>query len=1220
MNNVYQGRHHILIVFAFAAMLAALVFPGGSCAFAAQDLVVGEGESNLQGLMTSADDLDGGDAADGVFIAESGWSLRYEVSTDGTATITGVASVGSGDTLTVPSNIDGHSVVAIGAKAFYNDDDVPTTGLAKIILPSTITTLGVGAFMSSGLASITVPSSVEAIPARCFAGCSKLATITFAGDSLKNIGEMAFSGCAALMELDIPVLTQNIARESFRVGRKCFYRCSKLENLIFRGDASTKSQGYISNIDCFEYCTSLKNLVYYCNCSTIPKGTDSSNTSVSDGVNVYQTMWFYGSVDDAHNNRNPAYHITCLRSTSISDILANKVSREDILDDKGQFKAKPVWDEGGTWSQAPAGKIWGVIGSTEEVKEEDGTTTIKVTGAISGTDAKLANTYKAALVPNDSLQFCWVSSETIDDYREKHPSSYMNSNNDPIYYIDNAGKVSNISDLKVFGPGGAVVPASAYNLVFQKEIPATERATPNTYEALDGVPGETGTFRVRAEGVSSTNKGTVTSWVYIRVMVFSPTVVSYSDESLAARLARASQEAAGALKERLSQADEDAAELEKPKTVVVVPSSDWRYQLIGSGLAGAGHGVMLFDNGEDYSSRTLTAFIESGLSAVQIVGSAKVVPESSVPSSGVYLMDYLNMRELQNKTRYSKDSTIQELADQVYVSIRSLKNKGNTVYGDGWGKTAIVASPNEWFGTLPIAQYAYTEQAPVFFVGQSGLLSTADMDYLKNDGFENVVIAGDTSYVSEACANAIEQACSIKPKRLFHDGANAADATIACAGSLSGDPEAVVIASTENAANVVAASALAGAKKGIALTCSCTADSKLIQSYLRSYIAKHGQSSVASIYLVGDMSKADGGLLERMKAMWTEPQSSTISAGDIIATRDFSYTVASAANLRLTDVSNKNATSLTFKGFMYGKKAQKITSIEHSAVSACTKLERVTFKAGATGIGASTFKSHPTLQKVQMGDNVKTIDASTFAGCPVLTSVTGSAVKSVGIRAFANCPKLQTCAPLRTTKMVAAQAFMGCTSLVSVSASKATSVGARAFSGCSKLTAAVFPKANIMGNAVFQDCKRLMRVSAPAVKKVNQRLFSNCAKLKKVELTKCTTLGARAFTGCAALKTVIFPRVATVGVSAFQDCKQLRVALFAASGLKKVGARAFFGCKRLKALTFKTKKLTAGRVGSKAFAGLPKSVYVRVPKAKVTGYATLFVKRGLPAKATVGWD
>ncbi len=153
-------------------------------------------------------------------------NYTYEVS--GTnATITGYS--GSETNLTIPSTLDGKTVVAIERGVFKDN-----TTLKSVSLPSTLTRIGVD-WNGDGV----------------FARCSRLETVTFAkGTNDAVIGFNTFLACPALQKVEIPgnyVAIQNNA----------FENCTALTSFKWEKSAATKQ--YIGEFT-FKNCTSLANV------------------------------------------------------------------------------------------------------------------------------------------------------------------------------------------------------------------------------------------------------------------------------------------------------------------------------------------------------------------------------------------------------------------------------------------------------------------------------------------------------------------------------------------------------------------------------------------------------------------------------------------------------------------------------------------------------------------------------------------------------------------------------------------------------------------------------------------------------------------------------------------------------------------------------------------------------------------------------------------------
>ena len=126
------------------------------------------------------------------------------------------SSPGHGDlngSLILPEHpMDGdteYNLVEIGKYSFCK-----STGLTSVTIPSSVTTIGNGAFDCSGLASVIIPNSVTTIGGSAFSMCSGLASVTIP-NSVTTIGGSAFSMCSGLTSVTIPNSVTTIKAQTF---------------------------------------------------------------------------------------------------------------------------------------------------------------------------------------------------------------------------------------------------------------------------------------------------------------------------------------------------------------------------------------------------------------------------------------------------------------------------------------------------------------------------------------------------------------------------------------------------------------------------------------------------------------------------------------------------------------------------------------------------------------------------------------------------------------------------------------------------------------------------------------------------------------------------------------------------------------------------------------------------------------------------------------------
>ena len=109
--------------------------------------------------------------------------------------------------ITIPDEIDGKPVTAIGLGAFQNE-----TRLREVHLPQNLKTICDMAFEGcTNLAQIRIPDTVTAIGAAAFKDNTRLNTVAFgSGSALTSIGGYAFTGCASLERFELPARLEHM--------------------------------------------------------------------------------------------------------------------------------------------------------------------------------------------------------------------------------------------------------------------------------------------------------------------------------------------------------------------------------------------------------------------------------------------------------------------------------------------------------------------------------------------------------------------------------------------------------------------------------------------------------------------------------------------------------------------------------------------------------------------------------------------------------------------------------------------------------------------------------------------------------------------------------------------------------------------------------------------------------------------------------------------------
>ena len=104
--------------------------------------------------------------------------------------------------ITIPAEIDGMPVTAIGDNAFANV--TLSRKYFAVTVPDSVKTLGNGAFQNTlSLVSVTLPEAMTHIGSEAFSKSTRLAAVTMP-KTLETLGEKVFAGCTALKTASIP--------------------------------------------------------------------------------------------------------------------------------------------------------------------------------------------------------------------------------------------------------------------------------------------------------------------------------------------------------------------------------------------------------------------------------------------------------------------------------------------------------------------------------------------------------------------------------------------------------------------------------------------------------------------------------------------------------------------------------------------------------------------------------------------------------------------------------------------------------------------------------------------------------------------------------------------------------------------------------------------------------------------------------------------------------
>ncbi len=147
-----------------------------------------------------------------------------------TSSTTLAAYIGTDSIITVPDYI-----TAIGDSAFYSLNNV-----SHIVLPKTLTKIGIRAFHSLKIKSITFPDSLKSVGFRAFSYCRNLDTIHYNAVNCTYMGTSATSGMSSFVFYECNNLKNIIIGDSVRhIAAGAFAGIAYLKNVVFNSDVCT---------------------------------------------------------------------------------------------------------------------------------------------------------------------------------------------------------------------------------------------------------------------------------------------------------------------------------------------------------------------------------------------------------------------------------------------------------------------------------------------------------------------------------------------------------------------------------------------------------------------------------------------------------------------------------------------------------------------------------------------------------------------------------------------------------------------------------------------------------------------------------------------------------------------------------------------------------------------------------------------------------------------
>ena len=228
--------------------------------------------------------------------ADTDATVVWSVSDTGIASVDqdGVVTFTGGGTVVVTAAANDQNGVTATLSVEYTAPDFTYTlsneeiivtgvnsGVTELVIPETlagypVTQIAEKAFWyNSSLVSVTIPGSVEAIPASAFQSCTALKTVNLS-EGIETIEHQAFQYCSALEEIALP-------ESLIKIDYNAFERCTALKSVTIP-DGVTSLGGYA-----FARCTALEEINLGSGITAIPdnflyEDTALKSIVIPDGV------------------------------------------------------------------------------------------------------------------------------------------------------------------------------------------------------------------------------------------------------------------------------------------------------------------------------------------------------------------------------------------------------------------------------------------------------------------------------------------------------------------------------------------------------------------------------------------------------------------------------------------------------------------------------------------------------------------------------------------------------------------------------------------------------------------------------------------------------------------------------------------------------------------------------------------------------------------------
>lgn len=310
----------------------------------------------------------------------------------------------------------------------------------------------------------------------------------------------------------------------------------------------------------------------------------------------------------------------------------------------------------------------------------------------------------------------------------------------------------------------------------------------------------------------------------------------------------------------------------------------------------------------------------------------------------------------------------------------------------------------------------------------------------------------------------------------------------------------------------------------------------------------------------------------------------TLVVSGSINAADIEFIATEMTSLTSLDLSGASIVAYSGNPIMLGKSEYRANVIPSFAFAGMA-IENIVLPKGLTEIEEGALSS-TRIKTIEIPESVTSIGVGAFSNCDELATIKIPAtVTSLGSHAFVDCDKLTT-AELAISH-INASTFARCKAINSVTTSSLTTIGESAFAGCSSLESITFPASlTTIGESAFQGSglKSVDFTGTTSLDSIGAWAFAQCENLTTVVMNDNTSkIGEGAFFDDANLITFNMPIACTVAPNyIFKGTSSIDTANVLSHNITSIGDYALMNWSHVSTFTLPN---GLQYIGSNAFEG-----------------------------------